>query len=337
MSGEVLAALPNMCIPDVSDLLEAVSDPALAINSRTSGRVERSDRRAKLVPVLAGFCQAAHAEQTPEALLSNYRQSILSSQSSEQAPNTIVTALLSLYHPLAIAAQHASTLMDKFGSIGGILRKSAEDISRVCPLSVEAVFLLKVVHSAIATALREPIENRPIIGDMTALEAYLKFTLLNEEVETVRTLFLNRRNILLKDELHATGSIAGVQVSIRNVVQRVLDVRATGLIIVHNHPSGDPMPSEEDIAFTRQLRHALGMFEVTLHDHVIVGRHRAYSFKAAELLWLSRTLRGSERSSATDKALMSEADFGLGWLRVSCLTQSDRQPLFRQKDQLSTA
>jgi DNA repair protein RadC len=113
---------------------------------------------------------------------------------------------------------------------------------------------------------------------------YLRISIGGSETELVRILFLDRKNGLIKDELHARGTVDHTPLYPREVVRRVLEVNAKAIILVHNHPSGDPRPSPQDIEMTNLIAQVLGQIDVTFHDHVIVGAARVLSFRQEKLL-----------------------------------------------------
>jgi DNA repair protein RadC len=132
--------------------------------------------------------------------------------------------------------------------------------------------------------LREPLEDRPVIGSASALMDYLSVTMRHEAIESTRVLFLDRKNALIKDEILHRGTVDHTPLYPREVLRRVIETGASAIILVHNHPSGDPSPSTADIAMTKELIAALGTIGGVLHDHVIVGRNREISFRKSGLI-----------------------------------------------------
>lgn len=246
--------------------------------------IEQSSSHLHLISSSSSLDRIAGAQQSPEQLYSALRSSVLQADSATESASTLIMAFLSQFYPVSVASAHASRLIEQFGTIASLLRRSAEELVRVVPLSDEAIFMLKVVHRVIASVLREPVENRPVIGTHAALYEYLKFTMIDDGMEACRVLFLNGKNILIKDERHSTGSIDHCPMYPREIVKRVLELNAVALIIVHNHPSGDATPSDLDIAMTRQLYQVLDHMGIKLHDHVIVGKNGCVSFRASKLL-----------------------------------------------------
>ena len=147
-----------------------------------------------------------------------------------------------------------------------------------------SVVLLKAVRAAIKAVVREPLEDRPVISSASMVMDYLSVTMRHEPTETMRILFLDSKNALIKDEIQHRGTVDHAPLYTREVVKRVVELGACAIILVHNHPSGDPTPSQADIKITRQLAAALGTINVVLHDHVIVGRNRETSLRKLKLI-----------------------------------------------------
>jgi DNA repair protein RadC len=148
----------------------------------------------------------------------------------------------------------------------------------------ETGILLKVIGELLKRVLREEIRERPVIGSWTALLDYLQVALAHEPIEQFRVLFLDRKNILIRDELQQRGTVDHTPLYPREIVKRALELGASSIIMVHNHPSGDPTPSRADIEMTRQVVQAMSAVGLTVHDHVIVGKNRHTSFKSQRLI-----------------------------------------------------
>ena len=147
-----------------------------------------------------------------------------------------------------------------------------------------ALAWLAILRSAMLHALRREAQRAPVLGDSAAVMDYLFAAMAHEPVEQLRILYLNTRNHLLLDETVIEGSVNITPVYPREIVKRALEVGATALILAHNHPSGDPRPSSEDIRMTRLVAAAAEALEIRLHDHVIVARSGWISFRAAGYL-----------------------------------------------------
>jgi DNA repair protein RadC len=144
--------------------------------------------------------------------------------------------------------------------------------------------LLKAINSLFQRVLKEEIKDRPVIGSWTALIDYLQLAMQHDAAEHFRILFLDRKNILIRDEVQSRGTVDHTPLYPREVVKRALELAASAIIMVHNHPSGDPTPSQADIDMTRQVIGALAQVGIAVHDHIIVGKNQHTSFKTQRLI-----------------------------------------------------
>lgn len=187
----------------------------------------------------------------------------------------------------------AKALLDRFGSLAAVLAASVEDLmtvrapdirGRMKGVGAETALDLAALHEVARRVTREEAARRPVIGSWTALVAYVRLSLQHEPREQFRVLFLDNRNQLLLDEVQNRGTVDHAPVYPREVVRRALELSAKNLIIVHNHPSGDPTPSRADIDMTRQVVEAAQALAITVHDHLIVGRQGVASFRQLGLM-----------------------------------------------------
>ena len=148
----------------------------------------------------------------------------------------------------------------------------------------ETEILIKAIGELLQRVLREQIRDRPVIGSWTALLDYLQVALAHEPIEQFRVLFLDRKNILIRDEVQQRGTVDHTPLYPREITRRALELQASALIMVHNHPSGDPTPSEQDLKMTKQVVQALNAVGITVHDHVIIGKNRHTSFKSQRFI-----------------------------------------------------
>ena len=174
--------------------------------------------------------------------------------------------------------------LGRFGSYAAVLASPASELLQVQGLGPHSVAAIRLTHEAAIRLGRAAVASQPVLDNRARLIEYLATMLAHERVEQFRVLFLDSRDMLLADEVQARGTVNHAPVYPREVVRRALELDAKALILVHNHPSGDPTPSREDIAMTRQIRLAASALEIGLRDHIIVGNGRATSLREAGLL-----------------------------------------------------
>ncbi len=196
----------------------------------------------------------------------------------------LVEYLLALALPRRNTKPLAKKLIEDFGGIGGLLSADPHTIQRLSGLSDGAVAALKIAQASALRLLKSEVTQRPVLGSWQALLDYLRADMAHLAVERVRVLFLNNRNMLIRDEAMWEGSVDESAVHVREIMRRALDCQATALIIVHNHPSGDPSPSAQDIRLTKELIDAGKHMRIDVHDHIIVGAKGHSSLRAMGLI-----------------------------------------------------
>ena len=174
----------------------------------------------------------------------------------------------------------ARLLLDTFGDFNRVISASPTRLMLVKGVGEAVVVELKLIEASAQRLMRAKVMNRPILSSWDALLDYCHTAMAHRETEQFRILFLDRKNVLIADEEQAKGTVDHVPVYPREVVKRALELNASALILVHNHPSGDPTPSESDISMTIQVQDAAQVLGLVLHDHLIIGKSRELSFKA---------------------------------------------------------
>jgi DNA repair protein RadC len=195
----------------------------------------------------------------------------------------LVEYLLALAIPRRDTKGQAKELIAKFGGIGPLLSASAEALKRE-GLSETVIGALKIAEATALRLLETRVEGQPVLSSWDALCDYLHAAMAHSRTEQVRVLFLNAKNMLIANEAMWDGSVDEAAVHVREVIARAIALGATAIIIVHNHPSGDPSPSQQDIRLTRDLVEAGRHMKVTVHDHVIVGATGRTSMRAMGLI-----------------------------------------------------
>ena len=178
----------------------------------------------------------------------------------------------------------ANRLIATFGDFNRVLSAPVERLRDVRGVGEVVAVDLKVIEAAAHRLARARVLRQHVISSWQALLDYCRTSMAHRETEQFRVLFLDRKNVLIADEEQARGTVDHVPVYPREVVKRALELNASALILVHNHPSGDPAPSAGDIAMTRQIEDAAAALSMTVHDHLIIGKSAEFSFRSAGYL-----------------------------------------------------
>jgi DNA repair protein RadC len=178
----------------------------------------------------------------------------------------------------------AKALLQRFGSFPEVINAQEARLREVPGVGERVVDELKLVRAAALRLMQSQIVGRTVLGSWQAVLDYCRAAQGFDEKEQFRILFLDKRNQLLGDEVQQTGTVDHTPVYIREVVKRALELSASALILVHNHPSGDPTPSTADIDMTRQIVNAARPLGVQVHDHIIVGRTGYFSMKGRKII-----------------------------------------------------
>ena len=178
----------------------------------------------------------------------------------------------------------AGELLARFGSLGAVMAADLSELTRASDAGPAVFADLKMLRELAVRLARVDACRRPAIASWTALQAYVRTVMAHRPREQFRVLYLDHRNNLLRDEWIAEGTVDHAPVYPREVVRRALELSASAMILVHNHPSGDPTPSRADIEMTRKVIDAARVFSLQVHDHLVIGRDGTASFKALGLI-----------------------------------------------------
>ncbi len=178
----------------------------------------------------------------------------------------------------------AKALLARFGSFAGVVSARPERLREIAGLGEAAIVELKIVAEAAKRFTKVKVENRPAMGSFSAVLDYCRTAMAFLDREEFRILFLDKKNLLIADEVQSTGTIDHAPVFPREIIRRAFELNATALILIHNHPSGDPSPSQTDIQMTRQIVSLGKSLNVAVHDHLIIGRDGFTSFKSLQLI-----------------------------------------------------
>ena len=181
------------------------------------------------------------------------------------------------------ATARASALLQHFPSIGHVVSAEPSQLFAF-GLTGQDIVVLHLVREIACRMARAEVSSRPVLSNWQALIGYLQTAMAYEQIEQFRILFLDRGNNLIADEVQQRGTVNHTPVYPREVMKRALILNASALIVVHNHPSGDPKPSRDDIEMTRELKAAAEALGIALHDHLVIGRKGHASFRSLGLL-----------------------------------------------------
>lgn len=178
----------------------------------------------------------------------------------------------------------AKEIIKTFGGLPQALAAPVERLTEIKGVSENIAIELKIIHAASIKLAQARILDRPVISSWNDLLAYCRAAMADEKTELFRILFLDKKNILIADEVQQRGTVDHTPVYPREVVKRALEHAASAIILVHNHPSGDPTPSRADIEMTHQIQKAAAALNIRVHDHLVIGHKSEVSFKGLGLL-----------------------------------------------------
>jgi DNA repair protein RadC len=240
----------------------------------------RHSELSEAVDLLDTLCPAASmpsvaaAPAGAEGHRERMRLRLLRAGPEALADHEVLEMTLFLALPRRDTKAIAHALLARFRSYAGCISAPEQELREVEGMGDAGIAALKTIRAAALRLMRAEIMDQPVLKSWDRLMEYLNAVLARERVEHFRALYLDTRNRLLADEAQGRGTVNLTPVYPREIVRRALELSATALILVHNHPSGDPTPSQQDITMTRSIREAAAPLSIVLHDHVIVGNGR---------------------------------------------------------------
>jgi len=211
------------------------------------------------------------------------RQRLIAAGAGNLPDYELIEVILFASNPRGDVKPLAKDLLERFGGFAELLSADVEALA-AAGLGLAGIAALKSVREAALRLMRSELNQRPVVGSWDKLLDYCTAHIAHGTVEEFHILFLDRKNVLIKHEQQQRGTIDHTPVYPREVVKRALELQASALILVHNHPSGDPTPSRADIAVTKDIVKAAAPLGVTVHDHLIIGRGRHTSLRDLGLL-----------------------------------------------------
>ncbi|MET0545917.1 MAG: DNA repair protein RadC [Caulobacterales bacterium] len=250
-----------------------------AIDALTPPISEAPSKRArKAEPATAS--EAPHYEGHRERLRARFKQA----GGNALADYELLELLLFRIIPRRDVKPLAKDLLKRFGGLSGVLAAPLPRLAEVDGLSESAALELKILQAAFEHAAKDEAKRKPVVSSWSSLLEYCKISLRHEPREQFRILYLDKRNQLISDEILNHGTVDHAPVYPREVARRALEVSASAIILVHNHPSGDPTPSKADVEITKQVVAATKTVGVTVHDHLVIGSNFTASFKSLGLM-----------------------------------------------------
>lgn len=178
----------------------------------------------------------------------------------------------------------AKDLIGKFGSFAEVINAPDERLAELAGVGEAVITEIKLIRGAALRLIKGQVMDRPVLDSWSAVLGYCRAAMAFQSKEQFRVLFLDKRNRIIADEVQQEGTVDHTPVYVREIVKRALELSATAIILVHNHPSGDPTPSQADIEMTKQIVEAAKNLGITVHDHIIVGKEGHASFRGLSLI-----------------------------------------------------
>ncbi|RED28003.1 DNA repair protein RadC [Rhodopseudomonas thermotolerans] len=228
----------------------------------------------------AGFAEAPHYHGHRERLRERFREAGADALSDYELLELVLFRAL----PRRDVKPLAKALIARFGSFAEAVNAPAERLREVSGLGEVAILEIKLIAAAAARVTKGQVKQRTVLSSWSAVIDYCRTTMAFADKEQFRILFLDKRNQLIADELQQVGTVDHTPVYPREIVKRGLELSATAVIMVHNHPSGDPTPSQADIQMTKSIVAIAEPLGIAVHDHIIVGKNGHASLKGLRLI-----------------------------------------------------
>ncbi len=264
--GFAESVAPGPVAPDTARATAA----AVAAIRRAIGGDDRPGTPGAGAPGVGG-AELPFPSTGPHGHRARMREKLLTRGPDALADYELLEMLLFLAMPKGDTKPLAKALINRYGGFADVLAAPERALFATPGLGEHSIAALKLVQAAALRLARAQVMQRPILGNWDQLMDYLNAALARERIEQFRVLFLDGKNHLLADEVQARGTVNHTPAYPREIVKRALELHATALILVHNHPSGDPTPSRQDVEMTHEIQEAGRVLSITVHDHVIVG------------------------------------------------------------------
>lgn len=251
---------------------------------------EKEDKPAQFAYALDGLREVSHPASASENAphyhghRDRLRERFDQAGAEALADYELLELLLYRFIPRQDTKPIAKDLLAKFGSLSAILGASPRELKQVKKVGEQVARDIKTVAAIMNRSLITDLRTRTLLSSWSAVIEYCTSAMAHETIEQFRILFLDKKNMLIADEIQQKGTIDHTPVYPREVVKRALELSASALILVHNHPSGDPTPSRADIDMTKTIIETCAPMGIVIHDHVIIGKDGHVSMKALQLI-----------------------------------------------------
>ncbi len=257
--------------------------PAKSLPTRSNSLAAKPTGLAE-APVLPGLFPDPASPIGADGHRARMRQRLLKAGPDALADHEMLEMILFVALPRRDTKPIARDLLTRFRNFSGVIGAPEAELRTVEGLGEAGAAAIKLIQAAALRMMRHDLATQPVLSTWDRLTDYLMAAMGQERTEQFRVLFLDGRNRLLADEVQGTGTINHAPAYPREVVRRCLELHATAVVLAHNHPSGDPTPSREDVALTAEIARAAATMGIAIHDHVVVGRGKFLSFRAERLL-----------------------------------------------------
>jgi DNA repair protein RadC len=236
------------------------------------------------VALLPGLIPEPMTSIGAEGHRARMRQRLLKSGPDSLADHEMLEMILFIALPRRDTKPIARELLTRFRSFGGVIGAPETELRGVEGVGEAGAAAIKLIQAGALRMMRQDLATQPVLSTWDRLTDYLMAAMGHERIEQFRVLFLDGRNKLLADEVQGTGTINHTPAYPREVVRRCLELHATAVVLAHNHPSGEPTPSRDDVLLTNHIVRAAATMGISVHDHIIIGRGKFLSFRAEKLL-----------------------------------------------------
>lgn len=240
--------------------------------------------RARFDPGAVTTQESPFSSTGPHGHRGRMREKLLDRGADALADYELLEMLLFLAFKKGDTKPLAKALINRFGSYAGVLSAPPDQLFAHPGIGIHSAAAIKLIQASAIRLARAELAETPVLNNWDRLIDYLTMAMAHESIEQFRVLYLDNRNRLIADEIASRGTVNHTQVYVRELIRRAIETHATALILVHNHPSGDPSPSRDDIDMTGEVQRAVALLDVVLHDHVIIGKNAWLSFRREGLL-----------------------------------------------------